>query len=318
MPNKIKLFFGFLALIAVFSIYATLNSLSSKPSPLALIASQTPLPMPSDDPDHDGITNIQEMIWNTDPFNQDTDGDGFLDGEEVSSGHDPLKKGPDDLLPVTNITEKTSLLMASGLSAGALTPDADLETYNNALSDITDSVIADSNKALDPSNIPVGSLISSSDSKESQQKYVDIIGEIIFNDLWGQLINEPRVVAMKFADFNSDDPKNVASTQEYFSEKTVYYQKVAAKLNVVAVPPSWLDVHRQITTGLRSLIVNHRALSQIGEDPVKGIAAINNLMMLYQDVQPTLITIVQKINQNKLTPPNNQLWAIIISLTNGL
>src|SRR3989338_1242172 len=45
------------------------------------------------DPDHDGLDSTQELVlYGTDPRNKDTDGDGYLDGEEVNSGHDPLKK----------------------------------------------------------------------------------------------------------------------------------------------------------------------------------------------------------------------------------
>ena len=31
----------------------------------------------SDDYDHDGLSNTEEAYWNTDPFNSDTDEDGF-------------------------------------------------------------------------------------------------------------------------------------------------------------------------------------------------------------------------------------------------
>lgn len=46
-----------------------------------------------DDPDKDGLTTAEElMIYKTDPRNPDTDNDGYRDGAEVTSGHDPLKK----------------------------------------------------------------------------------------------------------------------------------------------------------------------------------------------------------------------------------
>jgi hypothetical protein len=48
------------------------------------------------DPDHDGLTNLQEFLLGTDPNNPDTDGDGLSDGDEVNKFHtDPLKADTD-------------------------------------------------------------------------------------------------------------------------------------------------------------------------------------------------------------------------------
>ena len=47
------------------------------------------------DPDGDGLTNLQEFQLGTDPRNPDTDGDGVSDGEEVKRGIDPLNPDSD-------------------------------------------------------------------------------------------------------------------------------------------------------------------------------------------------------------------------------
>ncbi len=320
MPNKIKIFFGFLALIALFSVYSVFNSLGSKSSSVATISLQTPLPNPDDDLDHDGLTNQQEMIWNTDPFNPDTDGDGYLDGEEVASGHDPLKPGPNDILPIntTNVTDKVSALMVAGFYAGALDEKTNPDKYNQALADIGDSMIVDSMKALNPGNITVGKTIFSSDSKEAQEQYLKDVGTIIQDDLWGQLVNEPRVSATKFINFNSDDQQSINDSQQYFNTKAAYYRTIVEKLNIMAVPPSWIEIHQQILNGLRTLIINHQALGQTDNDPLKSIAAMSSLTSLYQNVPSIFVNIIQKIKTNHLNPPNGQLWTLINSLTDGL
>jgi hypothetical protein len=43
--------------------------------------------MPFEDPDHDGLNNLQEFQNGTDPHNPDTDGDGLTDGQEVLMYH---------------------------------------------------------------------------------------------------------------------------------------------------------------------------------------------------------------------------------------
>ncbi|MBI2057810.1 MAG: hypothetical protein HYT63_02405, partial [Candidatus Yanofskybacteria bacterium] len=57
----------------------------------------------SDDFDHDGLKNAEEAVWGSDPYNPDTDGDGYLDGEEVFSDHNPLVKEGDSLAEARNI-----------------------------------------------------------------------------------------------------------------------------------------------------------------------------------------------------------------------
>jgi hypothetical protein len=48
--------------------------------------------IPTEDEDKDGLTNERELALGTDPFEIDTDGDKFLDGEEVELGFDPLDR----------------------------------------------------------------------------------------------------------------------------------------------------------------------------------------------------------------------------------
>ncbi|MGQ4875580.1 MAG: Ser-Thr-rich GPI-anchored membrane family protein [Promethearchaeia archaeon] len=43
----------------------------------------------SEDPDNDGLTNLEEYTHNCDPHDPDTDDDGYTDGEEVDKGTDP-------------------------------------------------------------------------------------------------------------------------------------------------------------------------------------------------------------------------------------
>jgi len=70
---------------------------------------------PADDQDQDGLSNGQELAHDTNPYNQDTDGDGFTDKQEVDSGYDPLQPvvitlaaGSQQLLPFTISAPQTA------------------------------------------------------------------------------------------------------------------------------------------------------------------------------------------------------------------
>lgn len=60
-------------------------------------ASQITSESPSSlDGDHDGLTDVLEKTYGTDPKNPDTDGDGLTDGQEVNTYHtDPVKSDTD-------------------------------------------------------------------------------------------------------------------------------------------------------------------------------------------------------------------------------
>jgi hypothetical protein len=68
------------------------------------------------DYDFDELVNVDEYLYNTDPYNPDTDGDHFNDGVEVQKGTDPTD--PDDH-PV-RIWLIILIVLASGLVLAGL------------------------------------------------------------------------------------------------------------------------------------------------------------------------------------------------------
>lgn len=87
--------------------------------------SQKAAPTLGVDTDQDGLTDVEERLFTTDPNKSDTDGDGFSDGNEVKNLYDPTK--PEARLDVsglvntyTNQTFKYSLLYPSSWVAKAV------------------------------------------------------------------------------------------------------------------------------------------------------------------------------------------------------
>ena len=64
----------------------------------------------NNDADHDGLNDKLELAFHADPTSPDTDGDGFIDGDEVNNGYDPAKPGKAKLEKKIFIDTKNQLL----------------------------------------------------------------------------------------------------------------------------------------------------------------------------------------------------------------
>ncbi len=93
----------------------------------------------NEDPDRDGLTNLQEFKLGTNPRNADTDGDGLKDGDEVQRGTNPLLADTDgDLIPDglevqmgTNPLDRLSVNLVGATKSVRLFPPAFTLTVND-------------------------------------------------------------------------------------------------------------------------------------------------------------------------------------------
>lgn len=325
MPTKFKVFMTLLALGALFSVYSLTNSLRSN------ITATLPQPLSANlpsaleaDADHDGLTNIEESYWGTDWQNPDTDGDGFLDGEEVLSGHDPRKAGPNDLLSVTNgfvksarntnLTQNLSSLITAGIYAGDL-KDQSSTQYKSAMNNLSLSVLDDGYTALNPP-IESSALTTTSSSKENQEKYLstvfDILEKKLMNTALFSFFNIDVFIRMETA-----DPQNNTMKVELLSE-VMNIKNVADEMKKIDVPASWKDIHLELLNDIQSLAYTLEAFSSMTTDPLKAIVATQNLEDLYSSVPKLLMKIATKTKENNLQTSNTNFLNLISSITNEL
>lgn len=83
-------------------------------SPLIVLAMDFPV-----DSDSDGLTDEQEILFQTDPLKSDTDGDHYPDGEEVLSGYSPTSTSPKAHIPVhleVNLSNQQLQFVSNGIT----------------------------------------------------------------------------------------------------------------------------------------------------------------------------------------------------------
>ena len=302
MTNKIKLFVGFLALIALFSVFTFFNSFRNSSSIVKtanILKSSLSFEVDSDE-DHDGLTNREESYWNTDFQNPDTDADGFKDGEEVASGHDPLIPGPNDLLNNDNLTDKLSNLTLSGLYAGSLTPGG--PDYDKSLNDMALAVMDDAANNLS-SKIDSNKFKVISSTKESQEIYLKEIS-VLYMEFITNFGEEIKNI-QKYLELISEEGYKNQDLINFFQTREAGFQQTFERGYSMNVPENWIQNHANFLHIIKNLQLASRSIARGSEDPVKASAGLNIIGDAFENLSDLIDSFTAKIKSEKL---NNQFF----------
>jgi len=258
------------------------------------------------DTDNDGLRDWEEELFKTDPRNPDTDGDGYLDGEEVNSGHNPLVKAPDDKLafhPLPlggkyNLTKKVmdedaieSFLKSYILEKGeyiidhpeiyspesfnAVTEESTIkEMATRALAQAYPQLLQKAEDAI--SEIPdlfdikitENDLnIKEDNSKQAIQLYLSRAYSII--NPGDFFLGERVLQSLVFALRDSD----FSELETVIAEANNRIEQV----KLITVPSSWKEIHKQglkLALTIRNIFVSFR---DIENDPLKAYIALEEL-----------------------------------------
>lgn len=291
MPRKIKILIFALALIALVSVLSFSKAFKKIPSYISAGVISSDLSFKANnDPDHDGLNNREESYWNTDPNNPDSDGDKFLDGEEVASGHHPLKPGPDDLLVNNNVTKKISELAIGGLVDGSLKPSN--PNYSRSVNLVVDEILYQSQIN---SSLTLPPLNTVENSPENIKKYgsevLPFLEAISIRDL-----DKFFDLLETMGDFDLSNPASLIENQKLRS-KTVdaTNQEILAlhnqikRLQAMSVPRKFTDAHLNLIIYFESIRKNYTLFQKVEDDPVQSLVALNTLVNLFISRLPEVV-----------------------------
>jgi hypothetical protein len=255
------------------------------------------------DSDNDGLKDWEEELYKTDLHNPDTDGDGYLDGEEVNSDHNPLIKAPGDKLtfyPLPlgdkyNITKKVlseeviSSMLDSYLAQkgeyindhpeidsqetfAALIKQSTIETMSRrALSEIDPILLEETQQTISEIpeifniNITDGDVkISEDSSPEAIKLYLSQISSILNSDTF--FLQEQSFNILISALENND----FVQLDQLIKQNDDKIEEL--KKNVV--PSSWKENHKKrlsYTILIRNIFVSFRDFQN---DPLKAYVAM--------------------------------------------
>lgn len=286
MSGRLKFLLAVLAVGAgsLFWYFASYGPTSSSSTFSASLYEKTTATL--QDTDNDGLGDREETYWGTDFKTADTDGDGFTDGEEVLSGHNPAKKGPDDLLNERrNLTERTSTLLLGGLVAGDLDPES--PKYEASITALVDQIF---DQYTTNTSVELDSLATTDDSTDALIRYGLAMSRALpelFSDTAKGFVATLGVVGNTPIDSLSKLQKEEPETYRAFAAsidgQIAILEKHATTLKGIRVPPSLRTAHQNALLFARGAQQQYRAVRDISRDPLQGIIALQVLESLATD-----------------------------------
>lgn len=279
----------------------------------------------SDDFDNDGLKNSEEAVWGSDPYNPDTDSDGYLDGEEVFSDHNPTEANDDSLIKTReflsmNSTERLAQVITGGLLAGDLKRSAGPEVFAQSIDATATGTIYSILSALEDVSVEEESQNITDNSKEDQEKYLNEIFSTVSPKITDIVFNQPKELVILFSPDLLTESSEIYDSQQKERIKTKFlahsitFQQAFDNFSNVPVPKSWISVHKKILTLLKKLELYHRSIALSADDPLKQMIVLGNLQNVYLEAQPILLEIDSKIRSQNLTPPDNDFFNISLLL----
>jgi len=258
-----------------FDIFSGVKAIFDEPvEPLAVLDSDT---------DHDGLPDSEESYWDTDFENPDTDGDGFLDGEEVASRHDPTIPGPNDSLVDANLTEKVANLALGGLLEGSL--KLDNASFETSVESLTLSVMDDGLVSFIP-EIDLSQIKTNAFTKENQDIYYKQASAILEKFIKA-LYQEAGEIDSKLGLMDKGGMANPKFIEYFLSQRKIF-DSIAKEGMQITVPSDWSSRHVSFIDYVLQFSEVNESLAQGKDDPIRAAIGFNLFISLIEDF-PTVI-----------------------------
>jgi len=254
-----------------------------------------------DDLDHDGLAGWEENLHKTDPNNPDTDGDGYLDGEEVAAGYDPTKPAPNDKLVNNttqtprpepgNLTQTLTYILSQKIKNDPHPSLANISP-EETLGLIADQQIADALKKAS------AGFLSEFITDFKEVKVLDDTSPAAIKNYLGQLREKIGQLdsCQDVNDFKNDtDIITEAISTKNFKQvncQSLSYSAGYQVIKEIAVPSNWLNFHQEALSIFWNFSKIYQNLPKFESDPLKGLIILEkfsqtneNFIYLLEEMQ---------------------------------
>jgi len=250
------------------------------------------------DTDSDGLYNWEEILWQTDVINPDTDGDGLNDGDEIKQNRNPLLAGPDDVL------YDNSGLVLPGLLDEEIS-DVKQKFYSDFLKQrgeqIREATLQSLVKNFDNEEFINEKKYSLSNLKTSSQNDEEFLREYgnTMGTVFSRYANTKDYPYDEMEIFRRAIEKSDFSNLPKLEFVSIMYNNIANDLLAITAPMSAAENHLMLVNGYYMLSKTTDAMRFLLEDPLRsglayetyvGQTAINqasffNMVIYFQNKQ---------------------------------
>lgn len=250
---------------------------------------------PTGDADNDGLNNADEAIWGTNPAHPDTDGDGFLDGEEVATSHNPTIPSPNDKLPAgfqpnQNINPLTPAAPATTSFESYFSDSVDVTGGSKNLTQEYNRTVSDSDKSpltltqfvqAQPLTVTLPKLNDAAITPEQDiplaiSQYMSVAGNL-------DAISDHTRLSIAINDFLNT--QSVYGFENFITR----VQGLQSQVESLHVPPSAVQYHKVLIGYCELLAGTLSQVSNYHNDQVKALVALRQLAAIDEQYYPLIL-----------------------------
>lgn len=231
------------------------------------------------DDDGDGLMNWEEVLWGTDPKNPDTDGDGVSDGDEVRLGRNPLVPGPGDTTTgLTNAgsdivdNSKTAQISRDLFSNYLQTKRIGVPVDASVQDQIINRVFSGESPGIQNKEYTLADITISANS--DFKKYGNDIGLALSRGRAQDNRTELDILRAALAQENRLEIQKLDPI-------IAGYETILNGVAATQVPRDLIGQHIELLNSLSRVLANIKSFRLIFDDPVVGLAGLSNY---YHDV----------------------------------
>lgn len=256
------------------------------------------------DSDNDGLMDWEETLWNADPKNPDTDGDGTSDNIEVKSGRNPIVPGPNDSLAQKANTASEEAEVAQQ----ELTPTGELgielfQKYmilknsgatmdETTITELVNGILQEKGTITEDQYTSSDIHVGNSDNENAYFSYGNSLGQMII-DSPPQTENE-LLILQRFAD--SGDKSELPKLDPFIASFKATLQSELS----MDVPRSALSLHVEFVNATAEVLGSLQAMRKAAQDEFELLILLNGHLSSATRLRDSILSLQEYFNDRKV------------------